>query len=429
MCPSFGLIATEKGFNIFVGGNGGAKPRHAELLAKDVPPTEVIPILDRYLMFYIRTADKLQRTAPWLESLPGGIKYLRSVVLDDALGIAAALEAQMQTLVDSFFDEWAEAINTPSIAAKFRQFANTSETLPTIELEEDRSQLRPVMWPKNAPTITEPSSSDPEEKEEKPFPFSSLPSTWSSTTWTPVLPASYFAGADALPNGISATVKISDTQLAVFRLRGRYYATQQMCPHKRAFILSDSLVGQSEPKDGENKSSSLYISCPHHKRNFDLTSGACSNDTSGLSIATFEVEEKLIFPNANSSSISRSSSSSTLVEKVEEEGADSGEVMVCIKLPPDNELDAALGTKKWMVKKGEAGKGQFEEVDKKIGFDGQRRKGRKPGVVRVVNGHGKAKENGECNGNGKVVDGTNGVRKVEVIVGGGGGGCGGAPEW
>ncbi|KAG9880055.1 nitrite reductase, partial [Aureobasidium melanogenum] len=88
----FGLIATEKGFNIFVGGNGGAKPRHSELLAKDVPPDDVIPILDRYLSFYIRTADKLQRTARWIENLPGGIKYLQEVILEDKLGICADLE-------------------------------------------------------------------------------------------------------------------------------------------------------------------------------------------------------------------------------------------------------------------------------------------------------------------------------------------------
>lgn len=84
----FGLVATESGYNIYVGGNGGAKPRHSEILAKDVPLHEVIPILDRYLAFYIRMADRLQRTARWIENLPGGIKYLREVILDDRLGIA-----------------------------------------------------------------------------------------------------------------------------------------------------------------------------------------------------------------------------------------------------------------------------------------------------------------------------------------------------
>jgi nitrite reductase (NAD(P)H) len=315
-----------------VGGNGGAKPRHSELLAKDVAPTEVIPILDRYLMFYIRTADKLQSTARWVESLPGGIAYLRDVILHDKLGINASLEAQMQELVDSFFDEWAEAINTPSIAAKFRQFANTTDTLETMELEVDRGQTRPVMWTPTAPADD----------------FKGLRQRWSSTTWQPILEASYFSGADALPNGISAPIKRGDTQLSVWRIRGRYFATQQMCPHKRAFILSDGLVGEDPPAcdSNPNGASTPWISCPNHKRNFDLSTGECKNDEA-FSIATFEVEER-------------------------EDG------LVYAKLPPVEELDAELGTSRWMVKKGEAGPGAFEELDRRIGFKGQRAK--KPGV-------------------------------------------------
>ncbi|KAK0708331.1 hypothetical protein B0H67DRAFT_495546 [Lasiosphaeris hirsuta] len=363
----FGLIASEKGFNIFVGGNGGAKPKHSEILAKDVPPTEVIPIIDRYLMFYIRTADKLQRTARWLENLPGGIQYLREVILEDKLGINASLEAQMQELVDSFFDEWAEAINTPSIAAKFRQFANTEETVDNMEVEQDRDQTRPVMW-----------SKDPVVKED----FAGLRSRWTSTTWQPVLEASYFAGADDLPNGISATIKRGDTQLALWRIRGRYFASQQMCPHKRAFVLSDGLVGEETPAPSSDPLSpspapsvAPWISCPHHKRNFDLTSGACKNDA-GFSIATFEAEER----------------------------ADDG--LVYVKLPPVEELDAALGTQKWMVKKGEAGPGQFAELDKKIAFKGTRAK--KPGV--------------------RPLTGAMAMRRpVELMAAGGG--CGSVPDW
>lgn len=107
---SFGLIATETGYNIFVGGNGGSKPRHSELLMKDCPLERVVPILDRYLMLYIRTADRLQRTARWIENLPGGIKYLQRVILDDELGICADLEKQMQELVGSYFCEWTEVV-------------------------------------------------------------------------------------------------------------------------------------------------------------------------------------------------------------------------------------------------------------------------------------------------------------------------------
>lgn len=320
---SFGLIATEKGFNIFVAGNGGAKPKHAELLAKDVPPVEVIPIIDRYLMFYIRTADRLQRTARWLEALPGGIKYLREVILEDKLGINASLEAQMAELVDSYFDEWAEAINNPSIAAKFKQFNNTDENVENMEIEQDRGQARPVYWAK-----------DPAKEN-----FQGLRERWSSTMWQPVVEASHFDGADSLPNGISATIKRGDTQLAVWRIRGKYYATQQMCPHRRAFILSDGLVGEERNEDGSV--SAPWISCPHHKRNYDLSQGNCKNDGE-LSIATFEVEER-------------------------------ADGFVYLNLPPVEELDAELGTAKWRVKKGE-GKNQFEELDKKIRFVGQRAK-------------------------------------------------------
>lgn len=335
---SFGLIATEKGFNILVAGNGGARPKHTELLARDVPPTEVIPILDRYLMFYIRTADRLQRTARWLEALPGGIKYLREVILDDKLGINASLEAQMAELVGSYFDEWAEAVNDPAIAAKFRQFDNTDEKLDSMGTEEDRGQSRPVYWAKES------AGED----------FRGLRGKWSSAAWQPVIEASHFDGADALPNGTSAAIKRGDTQLAVWRVRGRYYATQQMCPHKRAFVLSDGLVGE-ETKDGDGDgsgdarapsvNSNPWISCPLHKRNYDLGRGDCKNDGE-LSIATFEVEER---PDG----------------------------LVYLRLPPVEELDAALGTLRWKVRKGE-GESQFEELDRKIQFKGHR--ARRPGV-------------------------------------------------
>jgi nitrite reductase (NAD(P)H) len=93
-----------------VAGNGGATPEHSELLARDVPPDDVVSILDRYLMLYIRTADRMQRTARWLKKLPGGMRYLREVILVDKLGICASLEAQMEELVGTYFNEWAEAI-------------------------------------------------------------------------------------------------------------------------------------------------------------------------------------------------------------------------------------------------------------------------------------------------------------------------------
>jgi nitrite reductase (NAD(P)H) len=264
-----------------------------------------------------------------------------------------------------------------------------------MEVEQDRNQTRPVYWAKEPATVD----------------FKGLSRKWSSMAWQPVLPASHFDGADETPNGISATVKRGDTQLAVWRVRGRYYATQQMCPHKRAFVLSDGLVGEdlgagaeaasanggasatdagkcddaSKPdsacgggQDGAptQKKPAPWVSCPYHKRNYDLASGDCKNDET-LSIATFAVEAR---PDG----------------------------LVYLKLPPVEELDAELGTKKWMVKKGESGPGPFEELDKKIEFKNT--------------GHPRVKR--------ATVKPNVGLpmrKPVELMAGGGG--CGSAPDW
>ncbi len=120
----FGIIATERGWNLYVCGNGGMRPRHADLLAEDLDGETLIAYIDRFLMFYIRTADRLQRTSTWLENLEGGLPYLKSVVIDDALGIAAELEAEMQRHVDTYECEWKATIEDPVRVAKFRSFIN-----------------------------------------------------------------------------------------------------------------------------------------------------------------------------------------------------------------------------------------------------------------------------------------------------------------
>lgn len=315
----FGLIATEKGFNIFVGGNGGAKPRHSELLAKDVPPDDVIPILDRYLSFYIRTADKLQRTARWIENLPGGIKYLQQVILEDKLGICADLEKQMQDLVGSFFCEWTEVLKSPTKRALFSQFANTAETIsPAIEPTQERGQERPSYWPKDAVTTD----------------FKNH--AWTQLSWQPLVQAGEFRD---LPTGDSKAVKRGDTQLAVFKVKGIYYCTQQMCPHKRAFVLSDGLIGD------DLASNKLWVSCPYHKRNYELSgpdAGKCGNDDQ-VNIATFPVEER-----------------------------DDG--WLYVKLPSVEELDSVLGTSKFVVKKDET-EDPFVGLDRKLRASEKGRKG------------------------------------------------------
>jgi len=139
-----GIIATEKGWNLYVCGNGGMKPRHAELLASDLDRETLIKYVDRFLMFYIRTADRLQRTSVWRDNMEGGLEYLKAVIIDDSLGIGEELEKQMQYLVDTFECEWKAAINDPETLKRFKPFVNSDETDSNVVFVDERGQIRPA---------------------------------------------------------------------------------------------------------------------------------------------------------------------------------------------------------------------------------------------------------------------------------------------
>ncbi|MEQ1439085.1 nitrite reductase large subunit NirB [Fontimonas sp. SYSU GA230001] len=139
-----GVIATEKGWNLYVCGNGGMKPRHAELIASDLDKATLIRFIDRFLMFYVRTADRLQRTSTWRENLEGGLDYLKRVIIDDALGIAAELEAQMQHVVDTYACEWKKAVESREARARFRHFVNSDLPDADVLFVEERAQIRPA---------------------------------------------------------------------------------------------------------------------------------------------------------------------------------------------------------------------------------------------------------------------------------------------
>jgi nitrite reductase (NADH) large subunit len=266
----FGIIATEKGWNLYVGGNGGSKPRHADLLAADVDEATCLKYIDRFLMFYIRTGERLQRTSVWLEKLEGGIEYLRDVVVKDSLAIAEELERDMQKLVDSYSCEWAEVVNDPERRAKFQHFANSPDDDPNVAFIPERAQKRPVDWPEVAePTASasEPTTNTTARRK--------LPVV--SRSWVPVV------DAKAVPHDGGVAVKYGNVQLAVFNFasRGEWYATQNMCPHKRDMVLSRSLIGDQAGKP--------KLACPHHKKTFSLETGECLSGED-YKVATFPVQ-------------------------------------------------------------------------------------------------------------------------------------------
>ncbi len=253
----FGVIATERGWNLYVCGNGGAQPRHADLLAADVDEPTLIRLIDRFLMYYIHTAQPLERTARWLERLDGGLAYLKRVVVDDGLGIGAQLERDMQQLVDSYACEWAAVVRDPERRAQFRHFATTTAADPTLGFVRERAQRRPVDWPDTAPLPTPAAETDVE--------------------WV------WVARVDQVPRDGGVTVPYGETQIAVFNFasRGEWYATQAMCPHRKDMVLARGLLGthQGEPK----------VACPLHKKAFSLLSGAGLTD-SQYRVQTFPVK-------------------------------------------------------------------------------------------------------------------------------------------
>ena len=139
-----GVIATDKGWNLYVAGNGGMKPRHAELLASDLSKEQLIQLIDRFLMFYVRTADRLQRTSTWRESLQGGLDYLKDVLIHDSLHLAAELEQQMQHVVDTYQCEWKTAVTDPAVRQRFRTFVNSPQADEHIVFVQERGQIRPA---------------------------------------------------------------------------------------------------------------------------------------------------------------------------------------------------------------------------------------------------------------------------------------------
>ncbi|MCP4481537.1 MAG: nitrite reductase small subunit NirD [bacterium] len=266
----FGIIATETGWNLYICGNAGTNPRHAELLASSIDKDTCIKYLDRFLMFYIYTADKLQRTSSWFEQLSGGMNYLKEVIIDDKLEICSELEISMQRVIDNYKCEWKEVVLDPLKRKKFTHFLNSKEKDDNIQLVTQRDQIMPEAWP------TE------EEVEKKPnINLIDLPSKWIK-----------ICDVSDVEKNNARTVKYGNTQLAIFNFsdRDQWYATQNLCPHKQEMLLYRGMLGETRGKP--------KVACPMHKKTFFLETGKGLSDPD-YAIQTFpvKVEEDAVYLN------------------------------------------------------------------------------------------------------------------------------------
>lgn len=242
-----GVIATDKGWNLYVGGNGGMKPRHADLLLADVDRATLEKTIDRFVMFYVRTADKLQRTATWIDNLEGGVEYLRHVLVDDALGICAQLDAELAQHIATYACEWNATIGNETQAKRFPHFINSTEADPLVQFVPERDQIRPAR---------------PDEREG----IDIEPAPCGAEKWTEVC-----ALTDIIP-GTGVCALIGGEAIAIFRPQANdtVFAIENIDPFGQASVLSRGLIAEHE--------GDFWVASPLKKQRFRLRDGFCADD-------------------------------------------------------------------------------------------------------------------------------------------------------
>ncbi|NIY46755.1 nitrite reductase large subunit NirB [Cedecea colo] len=210
-----GVIATDKGWNLYVCGNGGMKPRHADLFASDLDRETLIRTIDRFLMFYIRTADRLQRTSTWLDNLEGGLEYLREVVLNDSLGLGDELEKEMAGVVETYQCEWQTTLNSPDRLALFRSYVNSEQPDEAVQRQTLRGQLQPVS------------------------------AVVHQQADTPAKPWQAVCDISAIPPQAGIGARLGEQQIALFRFGDAIYALDNLEPGSDANVLSRGIVGDA----------------------------------------------------------------------------------------------------------------------------------------------------------------------------------------
>ncbi|MCG8707727.1 nitrite reductase small subunit NirD [Brenneria sp. 4F2] len=246
-----GVIATDKGWNLYVCGNGGMKPRHADLFASDLDSESLIRTIDRVLMFYIRTADRLQRTSTWLDNLEGGIDYLRQVVVQDSLHIGEELDNEMRRVVDSYQCEWKTTLESPDRLALFRAFLNSDSPDEAVVMVPERGQIRPARE---------------NEKPPRPAPLSVTPLA-PETEWV------HIGALQDIPANVGMAARLGQQQIALFHLPAseqRIYALENHEPGSAANVLSRGLLG--------DVSGEPVVITPLYKKRFRLRDGVCPDN-------------------------------------------------------------------------------------------------------------------------------------------------------
>jgi len=258
-----GLVATVKGYNLYICGNHGTSPKHAQLFGTDLTEEECFKYIDRILMYYTFSSAPLTRTSKWLENLEGGMDHLKEVVIDDKLGLCEEFDRRWEEQVQNYECEWKKVVDTPELRAKFKQFVNADDPkYGDLEWSQVRKQKKIQL--EDFPTIIGPAKIGKDKAGD-------------SWQWVDVGDVALF------PINGGAAVKVSKAELAVYNstTTGKWYATQNSCPHKQLQVLSRGMVGMAGQV--------AKVACPIHKNTYNLETGKGISNP-GLNIAAFDAK-------------------------------------------------------------------------------------------------------------------------------------------
>lgn len=100
----FGAVAIEGGWDLYIGGNGGARVYVAQKIAQVKDDDAVVQVCDRFYEYYRRHAKYGERTALFVERV--GLTTVTDAILNAPPAELQELEESFQQMLDNYRDPW-----------------------------------------------------------------------------------------------------------------------------------------------------------------------------------------------------------------------------------------------------------------------------------------------------------------------------------
>lgn len=106
-----GIVGNDGGWEVFIGGNGGIKPRIADSFCKIKTDEELIEVCSAVMQYYRETGNYLERTSEWVERM--GLEQIQMVILNNEDN-RKELAARIDFALTQVTDPWKKMLNDSS---------------------------------------------------------------------------------------------------------------------------------------------------------------------------------------------------------------------------------------------------------------------------------------------------------------------------